>query len=49
VGVREGGLVMVLLSLGFAASAGVIMGLATRIRELVWIGIGLLWMNFSRK
>lgn len=48
-GTREGGLVMALVSLGFAASLGVIMGLATRVREIVWIGIGLLWMNFVRK
>lgn len=48
-GTREGGIAMALMSLGFASSSGVIMGLATRIREIVWIGIGLLWMNLVRK
>lgn len=48
-GTREGGMIMTLLSMGFMASSGVVMGLATRVREVVWIGIGLLWMNFVRK
>ncbi|WP_400263393.1 lysylphosphatidylglycerol synthase transmembrane domain-containing protein [Sphingobacterium sp. SG20118] len=48
-GTREGGLAMALVSIGFPASVGVIMGLATRIREIVWIGIGLVWMSIVRK
>lgn len=48
-GVREGGLAFALKSLGFASSIGLIIGLVVRIRELVWIGIGLLLMALKQK
>jgi len=48
-GAREGGLAMAVMSIGLPASAGIYMGLATRIREIIWIGIGLLWMLFARR
>lgn len=41
-GAREGGFVLALGSIGLAASAGLFISLATRIRELVWIFIGLI-------
>jgi len=48
-GTREGGLAMAVTSIGFPASVGIFMGLATRIREIIWIGIGLIWMSIVRK
>lgn len=44
-GTREGGLVLALQSIGFAASTGIFIGIVMRIREFVWIIIGLLLMN----
>ncbi len=44
-GAREGGLALALKSVGLPASAGIFVGLITRIRELVWIAIGLLLMK----
>jgi len=41
-GAREGGLVLALKSVNLPGSAGIFVGLITRIRELVWIVIGLL-------
>ncbi|WP_166333980.1 lysylphosphatidylglycerol synthase transmembrane domain-containing protein [Sphingobacterium chungjuense] len=41
-GTREGGMALAMSVVGFSASAGVFIGLATRIRELIWIVIGLL-------
>jgi uncharacterized protein (TIRG00374 family) len=43
-GSREGGFVLALRSIGMAASVGLFMSLVTRIRELVWILIGLLFI-----
>lgn len=40
-GSREGGFVLALGSIGLAASVGMFISLVTRIRELVWIFIGL--------
>lgn len=48
-GTREGGLAMAVASIGFSASVGIFMGLATRIREIIWIAIGLIWMSIVRK
>lgn len=50
-GAREGGFILALQSIGFAgaASAGVFMSLVTRIRELVWIFIGLMLVKFKTK
>ncbi len=41
-GAREGGLALALKSVGLPGTSGIFMGLITRIRELVWIAIGLL-------
>ncbi len=41
-GAREGGLVLALKSVGLPGNAGIFIGIITRIRELVWIFIGLL-------
>lgn len=41
-GTREGGFVLALGSIGLTASVGIFISLVTRIRELVWIFIGLL-------
>jgi uncharacterized membrane protein YbhN (UPF0104 family) len=43
-GAREGGFVLALRSIGLASSVGIFISLATRIRELVWILIGLLFI-----
>ncbi len=43
-GSREGGFVLALRSIGMAANVGLFMSLVTRIRELVWILIGLLFI-----
>ncbi|SEN16313.1 Lysylphosphatidylglycerol synthase TM region [bacterium A37T11] len=43
-GTREGGLALALKSIGLPSSGGIIIGIIMRIRELVWIGIGLALM-----
>lgn len=48
-GTREGGMAMAMVSVGYAASLGILIGVATRIRELIWIGIGLIFMLFTKK
>jgi uncharacterized membrane protein YbhN (UPF0104 family) len=50
-GAREGGFVLALQSIGLAgaASAGIFMSLVTRIRELVWIFIGLMLVKLKTK
>ncbi len=40
-GVKEGGLILVLRWLGLDPSLGVYIGVAGRVREMLWIGIGL--------
>jgi uncharacterized membrane protein YbhN (UPF0104 family) len=45
IGAREGGLALALQSIGLSASAGVFIGIVVRIRELVWILIGLLLLQ----
>ncbi len=44
-GTREGGLALALQSIGMPAAAGVFIGIVVRIRELVWILIGLLLLR----
>ncbi|MCE6989374.1 lysylphosphatidylglycerol synthase transmembrane domain-containing protein [Dyadobacter sp. CY323] len=44
-GTREGGLVLALRSIGLASSQGIFIGVVMRIREIVWIGIGLALMG----
>lgn len=46
-GTREGGLALALQSVGFAAASGIFIGVVMRIRELVWILIGLAIMGKS--
>lgn len=50
-GAREGGFVLALQSIGLAgaASAGIFISLVTRIRELVWIFIGLTLVKLKTK
>ncbi|WP_028297871.1 lysylphosphatidylglycerol synthase domain-containing protein [Olivibacter sitiensis] len=48
-GVREGGLALALKSVGFTSALGLLIGVVVRIRELVWIGIGLLLIALKRR
>lgn len=45
IGTREGGLAMALRSVGLPAASGIFIGVVMRIREIVWILIGLALMN----
>ncbi len=47
-GTREGGLALTLSIMGLTAALGVYMGLVMRIRELVWIGLGLLFIRIGK-
>lgn len=42
IGTQEGGIVLIFLQLGFNSTLGVTFALIRRIREIIWIGIGLL-------
>ncbi|GGB89247.1 lysylphosphatidylglycerol synthase transmembrane domain-containing protein [Dyadobacter sediminis] len=44
-GTREGGLALALSSVGLLASKGIFIGIVMRIREIVWIAIGLALIN----
>jgi len=48
-GVREGGLALALKGVGLPAEAGIFIGIIMRIREIVWIAIGFVWMRLARK
>lgn len=48
-GSREGGLVLVLKTIGISSSLGIYLGLVNRIRELFWILIGLILIALSGK
>jgi len=48
-GTREGGLLLTLSVMGFPAALGVYTGLVMRIRELFWIGAGLLLLRIKLK
>lgn len=48
-GSREGGLVLVLKTVGITSSLGIYLGLVNRIRELFWIFIGLVLIALSGK
>ena len=48
-GVREGGLALALKSVGLPAEAGIFIGIIMRIREIVWIIIGFIWVRLARK
>lgn len=47
-GTREGGLVLILEGLKYASGVGVYVGLINRIRELFWILIGLMLIQFNK-
>jgi uncharacterized membrane protein YbhN (UPF0104 family) len=47
-GTREGGLALALRWIGFPAASGVFIGVAMRIREFVWILIGLALLKIAR-
>lgn len=48
-GVREGGLALALRSVGLPAEAGIFIGIIMRIREIVWIMIGFIWIRLARQ
>ncbi|MBK1440053.1 flippase-like domain-containing protein [Parapedobacter sp. ISTM3] len=48
-GTREGGLALALQAVGMAGSAGIFIGIVTRIREIIWIFIGLALMGPTKK
>ncbi len=48
-GTREGGLALTLKAMALPAGLGIYMGLVMRLRELFWIGIGLLLMRIQKK
>lgn len=47
-GTREGGLALTLKTMGIKPEFGVYMGLVMRVRELFWIGIGLILMRIKK-
>ncbi len=48
-GGREGGFLMSSASLGLSASAGIFVALIVRLRELAWVGIGLLLIKMGKR
>ncbi len=48
-GGREGGFLMSSASLGLPTSAGIFVALIVRLRELVWVGIGLFLIKMEKK
>ncbi|MBM6992045.1 MAG: flippase-like domain-containing protein [Prevotella sp.] len=48
-GGREGGFLMSTTTLGISASGGIFVALIVRIRELIWTGIGLLFIKLGKK
>ncbi len=48
-GTREGGLALALKSVGLPAAQGIFIGVVMRIREIVWIAIGLALMSKKTK
>lgn len=48
-GVREGGLALALRSVGLPAEAGIFIGIIMRIREIVWIMIGFIWIRVAKQ
>jgi hypothetical protein len=43
-GTREGGLFLVMQTIGYPPGIGIVIGLVNRLRELVWLFIGLTFM-----
>jgi uncharacterized membrane protein YbhN (UPF0104 family) len=48
-GVREGGLALALKSVGLPAEAGIFIGIIMRIREIVWIIFGMIWVRLASR
>lgn len=48
-GTKEGGLAIVTNSLNMSGAYGVLTGLITRLRELIWTSVGLLLIRFGNK
>jgi glucose uptake protein GlcU len=48
-GGREGGFFLSTTGLAMSASAGIFVALIVRLRELIWVAIGLLLIKFDRK
>ena len=48
-GVREGGFAISTGELALTGAFGIYIGLITRVRELIWIGIGMLLMKVGNK
>jgi len=48
-GAREGGMAIATGELGLTGAFGIYTGLITRVRELMWIGIGILLMKVGNK
>ncbi|MBB3187238.1 lysylphosphatidylglycerol synthase transmembrane domain-containing protein [Microbacter margulisiae] len=47
IGTREGGFMLAFKALGFHAGLGIYVSLVMRVRELIWIGIGILLMKVN--
>jgi len=47
IGTREGGFMLAFRALGFPGALGIYVSLVTRVRELFWIGIGVLLMKVT--
>lgn len=48
-GGREGGFLMSSTALGLTSSAGIFVALIVRLRELIWVGIGLLLIKIEKR
>jgi hypothetical protein len=48
-GGREGGFLMSTAGLQMTASAGIFVGLIVRLRELIWVAIGLVFIKINKK
>lgn len=48
-GGREGGFLMSATALGLSSSAGIFVALIVRLRELIWVGIGLLLIKIEKR
>lgn len=49
IGGREGGFLMSVTGLGMSTTAGIFVALIIRLRELVWTGLGLLFIKVGRR
>ena len=48
-GVQEGGFVLSIAALGLSAALGIFVSIICRVREIIWILIGLLLMKIDKK